>query len=62
MPMPLDLGASVDQIKVYELFLNCLIGKHRVSKGILLVVAVWVSNAPHNMNIWFPVMAEFGRG
>lgn len=40
MPMPLDLGASVDQIKVYELFLNCLIGKHRVSKGILLVVAV----------------------
>lgn len=35
MPMPLDLGASVDQIKVYELFLNCLIGKRSVSQGIL---------------------------
>ena len=63
MPMPLDLRASVGQIKVYELLPKCLIGKCSVSGGILCSGGGLSQQCPsQHLSTWFPVMWVFGRG
>lgn len=63
MPRPLDLGASVGQIKVYELFLNCLIDKHSVSDGTLCSSGSLSHQCPSQyLNTWFPVNGSVWEG